>query len=451
MTYEDAISYIYSFVDYERLTSPSYDKKARSPARFVNFLRAIDSPQESFPVIHIAGTKGKGSVAMMLTYILREAGLVVGTYTSPHLTDVRERIMLDGQPIGRGNFLDLFLKILPQLEERKMEKTYRSVFEILTAISLLYFKREKVDIGIIEVGLGGRLDATNVFEKSTAVITNISLDHTKILGNTLEDIADEKSEIIKPDSIVVSSPQREGVLKVIREKALARNCRFLYTGNYECAIREKNEKGSVFDVKTDGNKYREIKLLLPGRYQIENALTAIGVVEELKNSKMQICEYANIQTFKDLKIGRLEEAVYRGLASVRWRGRLEVLRRSPYLVVDGAHNAYSAGVLAEEVTSIFEYERLVLIFGVNRDKDIRGMLNAILPISDEVIFTRVDFPRSADPLTLVDMARGHSCAASRDIKEALAIAYGMATQRDLILITGSLYLVGEAIRVRSRE
>ena len=451
MTYEDAISYIYSFVDYERLTSPSYDKKERSPARFVSFLRAIDSPQESFPVIHIAGTKGKGSVAMMLTYILREAGLVVGTYTSPHLTDVRERIMFDGHPIGRGNFLDLFLKILPQLEERKMEKTYRTVFEILTAISFLYFKREKVDIGIIEVGLGGRLDATNVFEKSIAVITNISLDHTKILRNTLEDIADEKSEIIKPDSLVVSSPQREGVLKVIREKALARNCRFLYTGNYECTIREKNEKGSVFDVKTDGNKYRGIKLSLPGRYQIENALTTIGVVEELKNSKMQICKHSNIQRFEDLNIGRLEEAVYRGLASVRWRGRLEVLRRSPYLVVDGAHNAYSAGVLAEEVTNIFEYERLVLIFGVNRDKDIRGMLNAVLPISDEVIFTRVDFPRSADPLTLVDMARGHSRAASRDIKEALAIAYGMATQRDLILITGSLYLVGEAIKVSSKE
>ncbi len=439
MTYEDAISYIYSFVDYERLISPSYDKKERSPGRFKRFLRDIGSPEEGFPAIHIAGTKGKGSVAMMLTYILKETGLRVGTYTSPHLTDVRERIMLDGRPIGKQDFLGLFLEILPELKKRKKERTYRTVFEILTAISFLYFKKEKVDIGIIEVGLGGRLDATNVFERSTAVITNISFDHMKILGNILEEIADDKSEIIKPDSLVVSSPQREDVLNVIREKALKRNCRFLYTGDYKCTIKEKNENGSIFDVRTDRNEYRDLKLPLRGGFQIENALTAIGVVEGLRDLKIEI--------FKDLN----ENSVRKGLASVRWKGRLEVLRSSPYLVVDGAHNVYSMEVLAKEVRNLFDYERLILIFGVNKDKDIKGMLDAILPMSDVIILTKIDFPRSADPLVLKDMVEGCSPVVSRDIREALEIAYGIATQRDLILIAGSLYLVGEAMRVSSKE
>jgi len=435
MTYEDAISYIYSFVDYERLTSPSYDKKERSPVLFKRFLRNIGSPEESFPVIHIAGTEGKGSVAMMLTFILKEAGFRVGTYTSPHLTDVRERIMLDGCPIEKEEFLNQFLEILPELKKRKKERTYRTVFEILTAISLLYFKEKEVDIGIIEVGLGGKLDATNVFEKSTAVITNISLDHTKILGNTLKEIAEDKSEIIKPDSLVVSSPQREDVMSVIREKALARNCKFLYTEDYKYTIKEKNERGSVFDVKTKEREYRDIELSLLGDFQIENAITAIAVVERIRDLK--------IERLKDLN----EDALYRGLASVKWKGRLEILRHSPYLVIDGAHNAYSMEVLAREIKDIFDYERLILIFGVNRDKDIKGMLDAIVPLSDEIIFTRVNFPRSADPFVLRDMVKGRSPMVLKDIKEALGIAYGIATPKDLILVTGSLYLVGEAIRL----
>jgi dihydrofolate synthase/folylpolyglutamate synthase len=451
VTYEDAISYIYSFVDYERLTSPSYKKKERSPALFKNFLRDIGSPEESFPVIHIAGTKGKGSVAIMVTYILKEAGFRVGTYTSPHLTDVRERIVLDGQPIGKREFLSLFLEILPQLEKRKKERTYRTVFEILTAISFLYFKKREVDIGVIEVGLGGRLDATNVFERSTSVITNISFDHTKILGNRLIEIADDKSEIIKPDSLVVCSPQREKVTSVIREKALARNCRFLYTGDYKYTIKEKNERGSIFDVRTEEKEYRDVKLSLPGSFQIENALTAIGVVEGLTHrgrggkTGAQVLIDSNIQRCEDIKKRRFEDAIYQGLASVRWRGRLEVLRHSPYLVVDGAHNVYSMEVLAKEIKDIFDYKRLILIFGVNRDKDIKGMLKAIVPLSDVIILTRTDFPRSADPLTMKDMVKQHSPVVSKDIKEALEIAYRIATKCDLILITGSFYLVGEAI------
>ena len=445
MRYEDAISYIYSFVDYEKLTSPSYNRKERSPSQFKRFLRGLDSPEKAFPVIHISGTKGKGSVAMMLTYILKSTGLSVGTYTSPHLIDVRERIMLDGIPICKEEFLNLFLKVLPQLEKRKMEKAYRTVFEIFTTIALLYFKSKKVDVGVIEAGLGGRLDATNVFGKTISVITNISIDHTKTLGNRLEEIADDESEIIRQDSSVVLSPQREEVLNLIREKAERRHCKFSYTGDYICKVKEKNEQGSIFDVVTEKRVYKEITLSLPGGFQIENALTAIGVVEGLEDVKMRRFEYLNMQRCEDVKMQRLEGAMRQGFISVRWRGRLEVLRRAPYLVVDGAHNPYSMGVLAGEIRDIFKYKRLILIFGVNRDKEIRGMLDAIVPLSDELILTRVDFPRSADPISLKHMIKDKSPIISKNIEEALSLAYNLATQRDLILITGSLYLVGEAI------
>ncbi|MCK4330505.1 bifunctional folylpolyglutamate synthase/dihydrofolate synthase [candidate division WOR-3 bacterium] len=434
MTYEDAIAYLYSFVDYEKLTSPSYEKKERSPAKFKRFLSDIGSPEKCFPVIHITGTKGKGSVAMMLTSIFKEMALLVGTYISPHLIDVRERIMLNGHPISREDFLKLFVKILPVIKKRNRNRSYRTVFEILTAIAFLYFKESKIDIGVIEVGLGGKLDATNVFERSTAVITNISLDHTNILGNTLKEIAEDKSEIIKPDSLVVSSPQIEEVMSIIREKSLVRNCKLINTGDYCCTIREKNEDGSVFDVTTDKDEYRDLKLTLLGSFQIENAITAIGVVQEF--------EYSNIPTFKDVNIDVLKQ----GLASIYWRGRLEVLRRTPYLIVDGAHNPFSMEILAKEIKDIFNYKRLILIFGVNRDKQIRKMLDAIVPISDEIIFTKIDFPRSAEPALIMNMLVGKSTKISKDIKEALKIAYKTANEEDLILVTGSLYLVGEAIK-----
>jgi len=195
----------------------------------------------------------------------------------------------------------------------------------------------------------------------------------------------------------------------------------------------------VFDVKTKKREYRDIELSLLGNFQIENALTAIGVVEGIRDLK--------IKRLKDLS----EDVLYRGLASVKWKGRLEILRRSPYLVIDGAHNPYSMEVLAREVKDIFDYEKLILILGVNRDKSVKEILDAIVPLSDEIIFTRVNFPRSADPFVMRDMVKGRSPMVSKDIKEALGIAYGIATPKDLILVTGSLYLVGEAIKVSSRE
>ena len=440
MTYEEAISYIYSFVDYEKLSSPSYDKKERSPTLFKEFLKGIGSPEEGFPVIHITGTKGKGSVAVMLTYIFKEAGFKVGTYTSPHLIDVRERIMLNGSPIEKKDFLRIFLEILPLIEKRKESRSYRTVFEILTAISFLYFRYNNVDIAVVEVGLGGRLDATNVFQESTSVFTNISLDHTKILGNTLKEISEDKSGIIKPYSLVVSSPQREEVLSIIKGRAIDKRCKFLYTGDYEYSIEKMDETGSVFDLKTDKREYKNLKLSLPGRFQIENALTAIGVVECLIERK------AYVQMFEHLNTTLIKNAIYRGFGSIKWRGRLEVLRRSPYLVVDGAHNVYSMEVLAREIKELFDYKKLILIFGVNRDKNIKGMLDAILPVSDEIVLTKIDFPRSAEPVFLKNIIKNKSPRLSGDVKGALEIAYGIASEQDLILVTGSLYLVGEAIR-----
>lgn len=441
MRYEEAISYIYSFVDYEKLSSPSYEKKERYPLRFKAFLKDIGSPEESFPVIHITGTKGKGSVAVMLTNILKEAGMTVGTYTSPHLIDVRERIMLNGRPIPKEEFLDLFIQILPYLEKRKKDRTYRTVFEILTALAFLYFKKQKVDIGVIEVGLGGKLDATNVFKKSTAVITNISLDHINILGHSLREIADDKSEIIKENSLVVSGRQKEEVLELIQNKTLQRHCKFLYTGDFAYTIKHKDESHTIFDLQTIFASYKGLNLSLAGSFQVENALTVVGVIEGLKDTQSHSAKFKSIN----------EGTIKRGLCSVVWRGRLELLDRDPYLVVDGAHNPYSMEVISRDIKDIFSYRRLILIFGVNRDKQIKQMLDAIVPISDEIIATRIDFPRSAEPKLIGNMLKERSVKVTPNIGEALKMAYEIAAPDDLILITGSLYLVGDAIREVERK
>lgn len=352
-------------------------------------LAKLDDPQDSLKCIHVAGTNGKGSVCAMMDFILRERGFKTGRFTSPHLKSFNERIRVNNRLISNKDIGRLLKKIMPFV-------TNQTYFEVATALAFLYFKEKKVDFAVLEVGLGGRLDATNVVKPTISIITNVSYDHFYYLGNTLEKIAREKAGIIK-NKIPVITGAEGAALKVIKKTAKQKNSKLILV---------KNEyKG---------------KINLDGNFQKENAAIAVRALNEL-----------NIINNKDIK---------KGLKKVKWPGRFEFRNG---ILFDCAHNLAGTLNLVEELRNV-KYRKLILVFGVMKDKDYSGMIKKLMPLADYVVLTKPKIDRALDPKSIAKKIN-NSFVIIEESKKALKFAKSIAGKKDLILVTGSIFLVGEVI------
>lgn len=430
MTYEEVLQYLDSFIDYEKLPSFGY-KESLKLDRMKRVTERLGDPHHDLRCIHIAGTKGKGSTSAMVASMLKEAGFKVGLYTSPHLISFRERIRINDELISEGELCNLLNRIRPVVDTiDKNSDMYPTFFELYTALAFLYFKENKVDFCVLEVGLGGRLDATNIIERPLCCgITQISLEHTQKLGNTLQEIATEKVGIIKKDSICVSSLQEDSVVDVIRKTCNDKDCRIYEVGKDIYIDFDRRKASQIFSVRGIFQEYPYLEVGLFGDHQFMNAATALGLIESLR--------------FYDIIIP--DRAIRDGLKNVKWPGRLQVLRRNPFVVLDGAQNRASAHALREAVRKYFNYNKLILILGISKDKDIKGICEELEPISDEIILTKADIPRAEEPIILKRHIK-KKAGLTRGVKEALGMAEEIARPYDLILVTGSLFVVGEALK-----
>jgi dihydrofolate synthase/folylpolyglutamate synthase len=431
MNYPQTIAYLHSLTDYEKTRMERYAPDTLDLARVERLLAAVGNPHAQFPAVHLAGTKGKGSTAAVIESCLRAAGYRTGFYTSPHLHTFRERIQVAGRKIAREEVVALVDEVRPLIERTPGVTT----FEVITAIGFLYFCRSEVDVAVVEVGLGGRLDATNVLTPEVSVITSLSLDHTYLLGDTLGEIAFEKAGIIKPGVPAVSAPQRAEAIKVLEAVSRGRDVPLTEVGrdwDYEPGPADMDGQAFTVRLVTDGGSELDGEYWMPllGRHQLENGTSAIAALDVLRQRGFRIPV----------------EAVRAGLRDVHWPGRLEILSREPSLVVDCAHNPYSAQVLRKALEEWFPGQRWVLIFGASADKDIAGMLEALLPISEYTIVTRSDHPRAAAPIELADVVAsvGGGAEVSLNMRKSLRRGLAVMDPGSGLLVTGSIFLVADA-------
>jgi dihydrofolate synthase/folylpolyglutamate synthase len=433
MTYQDVLEYLESFIDYEKTPVENYSCAFKLD-RVERLLASLGDPHKGLKVIHVAGTKGKGSTSALIASILNEANLRVGLYTSPHLISFRERIMVDGRMIDEEALIRIVAENKPHFERLRGERL--SFFEVYTAVAFLYFKEMRVDLAVLEVGLGGRLDATNVADSLISVITPISLEHTHILGETLGKIAKEKAAIIKRDSFCVSAPQEKEVLDVIEDDCRQRGSRLYLVGREIQIDKVRFDKSKqYFNIWGRSQEYPLLELGLMGAHQVVNAAAAIGAIEALKAYDIFIPQ----------------ESVKQGVAKTRWPGRMEVMREEPLIILDGAQNVASAKALTEAVERHFVREKLILVLGISYDKDIKGVCETLSSFASQVILTRADNPRAAEPGILEKYINNKPVQTFSNTKDALESACEKATKDDIILIAGSLYLVGEMRKILKDE
>lgn len=435
MSYPEVISYLESFINYEKIPSYPY-KETLKLERTNGFLKTIGNPQRSLKCLHIAGTKGKGSTCAFISYILRQAGYKTGLYTSPHLSDFRERIrvLIPGEyekcdfegMIPRMSLGDLTQRLKPAIDAYNKNSTYGplSFFEVYTAIALTYFKDKKTDFVVLETGLGGRLDATNAVNPLVCVITPISYEHTDKLGSTLREIAAEKAGIIKSkDAVVITARQQEEAMLVIEDKCSEVGAKLLKAGEDITYVGSNNS----FKIRGFCAEYPDLKIKLIGEHQLINAALAVGAIEAL--------------SFNDIQISL--DAIRQGLNDTVWPGRCEAISESPFVVLDGAQNIASANALAEAIKKNFNYEKLILVLGVSSDKDKAGICKQFYDLAHEVILTKADNPRAANPQSLGKYFLGKNARITANAKEAKELVKKIAGRKDLVLVTGSLFLVGE--------
>ncbi len=426
LTYKQSLKYLDSFLNYEREGFNSL-KKEFDLGNLHRVLERMDSPQEDFISVHVGGTKGKGSICTFASSILEQSGYKVGLYTSPHLVDIRERININGDLISEEDFAGVLDGLKNVIEEESLsdDLTY---FEVLTLAAISYFSQKKVDYAVFEVGMGGRLDATNVINAKVCCISPISYDHTHILGSTIEEIAREKAGIIKKGSHCIVSPQRPEALEIIRNKCLREGASFSIIGkDITFKVNRIEDCGSSFDVFTLNGEHIDCRTKMPGEFQPENCASAIGIYENLFSGEKYIDE----------------EAVKRGAEKAYISGRLEILSRKPLIVIDGAQNRQSAAKLKYSVEQIFKYDKLILLLGVSKDKDIKGIADELIPLADEVVLTRANVKRAADPDLVRGYVGGKKASRTRDVKEALGLSLAKAKENDMILAAGSFYVIGE--------
>jgi dihydrofolate synthase / folylpolyglutamate synthase len=424
MNYDQALEYL------QNLTSLGWKlglDKIRS------LLKEIDNPQEKYKVVHIAGTNGKGSTASMLDSILRSAGHKTGLFTSPHLFYVGERIKYNGLSISENELVEYIKRLQPLIKKFKC-----TFFESITAIALLYFADKKVDIAVVEVGLGGRLDATNVVNSILSIITNINIDHTRQLGNNRKSIAKEKAGIIKPKSICISNSSYKSVNSVFEQFCRVRFTEFISIAEQvEMNNVKFTEKFTSLDLSINGSNYPFLKLSLIGEHQIQNAALAIAA--------------ANVLNDKFLAIK--DDHIYKGLSHVQWKGRMQTLCLNPKIVVDVAHNPHGISVLKKSIRTIYDFKRLILIMGIAKDKLYEDMLKQIAPLADLFIAVKAANRRSLSATILGNAAKKHAkkTVKCQSVQKGLQIALENASTDDLILCTGSHYTVGEFITCVKKE
>ncbi|MBI4289669.1 MAG: bifunctional folylpolyglutamate synthase/dihydrofolate synthase [Chloroflexi bacterium] len=436
MDFQSAQDYLQGFTDYEKLPSVVYSAENYDLRRMQELLKALGDPHLKPRTVHITGTKGKGSTAAMVASVLIASGYRTGLYTSPHLHSIRERIRIDGHAIPEAEFASGVQRLKPIVGTLTASSRWRhgafTTFELLTALAFDHFAGKGVEYQVIEVGLGGRLDATNVVQPQVAAITSISMDHQDILGGSLEKIAREKSGIIKPGVTVVCAPQGPEADQVIGLACRQSGAKRIRVGKDITWRQESFDgHGQSFVVADEESNY-ELFIPLLGDFQLENAATAVTVLRVLARQGAAVTK----------------ESLYQGLAAVSWPGRLQVLGRGPWVVVDGAHNPYSVQKLREAVAKYFDYERLIVILGTSVDKNIAGIIKELLPLSPLAIVTASQHPRATPPVRLAEeLARwGRSGEIAPGVGAALERARRLATASDLILVTGSLFVVAEAIR-----
>ena len=383
-------------------------------------LARLGNPQYSYKTILIAGTNGKGSTAAMTASILHCAGYKTGLYTSPHLIDVRERIAVNGRKITSRDFRAVLAAVKKQIER---PVTY---FEVLTAAAFLYFQRRKVDIAILEVGLGGRLDATNVCRPLVSVITNIGFDHMSYLGNSLTAIAREKAGIIKQNNVCITAVKQKTVLKVLENVCALKRTNLYCLGR---DIKVKQQKEGLFTYQGLCGDLNNLTVALPGRHQLENAALALAVMEI-------VGEKGFPSSASSMK---------RGLEKVHWEARLEVLNHNPFFVLDGAHNPAGIRALSRTLKNEFIYRRLILIFGALADKDYSLMIRIIAPLAQQIILTPLPSKRAVPVARLYEEFRkiGYQAIIAENAAQAIKRAFQLAGNKDIICAAGSLYLAGE--------
>lgn len=435
--YQETLDWIYSWVDFSMKRHVDDKHRFFKLDRMNKLMELLDHPHRKFQTVHVAGTKGKGSTASLIASVLQESGYRVGLYTSPHLEDFRERIVIDGQMISQEDVIELADQMRP-LTEIVPETT---TFELTTAIAFQYFAQQEVDIAVIEVGLGGRLDATNVIDPLVSVITSISYDHMSVLGNTLAEIAAEKGGIIKPGRPVVVSPQNPESLETLRAMATEREAPFLYVKHeysFESLTHSlksqtfsvSSQKKNVMGKKISTNTALKLTTPLLGAHQIENGVTAIAALDQLRLS--------------GLKINR--KSIQNGFLEVHWPARFEILREQPPVVIDSAHNGDSMQKLVRSIDEYFPDWPFILVFGASADKSMDDMLNAILPRCELVITTQSIHPRAASPEELKVLVEKFDIPvmALAPAENALAKAIELAGQTKGILVTGSIFIAAAA-------
>jgi len=442
-TLDDCLDFLFEATDYEKITKYKYSARTFDLNRVRALLSAAGDPDAGMSIVHVAGTKGKGSTSIMIAQLLREADLSAGLFTSPHVLRWEERIQVDGEEIPEGDICGHMSQLRPYIERERRERPRLSptFFEIITTVALMHFRARAVDWAILEVGLGGRLDATNAVLPRVCVITPIGHDHMDKLGDTLDRIAAEKAGIIKPGVPVVSGPQEPAALAVIEATARDRDAPLRVVGKDvradDVAV---GPDGSHFCVSTRRGTYPGVRLSLVGRHQIENFATAVGALDVLRDAGLVRCPDA---------------AVAAAASRVRCPARIEVHSGEPPVVVDGAHTIESARVLERTVRETFPGRRVVAIVGMAGDKDVAGVLREVLPWASRVLFTKVlDSARASEPDDLVAMSARIAPdvpAEAVPIAEALARAREAATREDVICVTGSMYLAGEMTKALAED
>jgi len=401
--------------------------------RTLALLHALGDPHELFQGVHVGGTNGKGSVCAMVASVLQAAGYTVGLMPKPHLISYTERIQVDQHPIAEADFAALLTEIQPAINKVAAELGPPTEFEILTSAALYYFARAGIDLLVCEVGLGGRLDSTNVLDLGVSVITNVALDHTQHLGSTLEAIAVEKAGIIKPDSLAVTAA-RPPALGVIEEAARTQRIPLLRLGQeVTAAAVDKGWAGVEVTITTPAGSYERLRVPLLGLHQAENAALAVAAIDALRSRGWEISD------------GPLRD----GLARTRWPGRLEIIERHPIVLVDGAHNPAALERTVEAVQKL-AYERgLVVVFGAMKDKDRPAMLGQLARLGAPVIFAPINWHRAASPFELAAHFRGEvEAEVCVPLSAAMTRARERAGPDGIVLVCGSLYLVGEVIALR---
>ena len=436
MRYTVAVQYLYSFLNFESI--PFQYQREFNLKRISCLLDWFGHPEYSFSSVLVAGTKGKGSTANFLASILKSNRYSVGLYTSPHLSDPRERIRINGQAISQNDFARLMTRIRKVVERRKKEIAPHgpiTFFEIFTLLVILYFAAKKVSLGIFEVGMGGRLDATNVLHPLVSMITPISFDHEEHLGRTLRAIAREKAAIIKKGGCVVCAAQPTEARRVIQSQIQKQKVKGYFLGSLFRTAHEKiSERGSSFDFQIGYGSWTHLQIKLPGRFQIQNASVALAAAGILEN-----------QFGFSLK----EKLVRECLKTAFWPGRFEIVKlKRKTFVLDGAHNGASINEVCLALKSLFPGRKKLFILGTSREKNLTAILEPVLSMADGVIATRSDNPRAQESKIILEtigrMGYKRTTFWAPNVTEALRTAEDLRFKNAIYVVTGSLFLVGEA-------